>query len=331
MLAIAACQGETDRSTINPALTSSSPTDCQTVRHEIGETKICGQPHRIVVLGTHLLESLLVLGVQPVGFADYTAFRQRNYDNPSQQIPYLGDRITPPLANVGTAYSPSFEAIVKVQPDLILSHSANVSQYETLSKIAPTLLLNPNNAEKNLRAIAQIFDRSEQANRLLAETEQRMAIARRTFAPLVATHAKVLLLVASQPQEMLLGNSTSTVLCSSALEELGFQQVFPPGFDRSKPDWAVPISLETLPQLEADSVILLGHNSGEPDSMDSFENHQLAKLKQGWEKNAIAQSLKASKVGRVYFIPFYMCASLPGPIGTELYLEELEKQLLPPS
>jgi iron complex transport system substrate-binding protein len=70
MLAIAACQGETDRSTINPALTSSSPTDCQTVRHEIRETKICGQPHRIVVLGTHLLESLLVLGVQPVGFAD---------------------------------------------------------------------------------------------------------------------------------------------------------------------------------------------------------------------------------------------------------------------
>lgn len=327
ILAIIACQGRTDDSTMNSALTSKKPADCQTIQHEIGETKVCGQPHRIVVLGTHLLESLLVLGIQPSGFADYTIFHQGDYDKPSQQILYLGDRITPPLTNVGTAYNPSLEAILKVQPDLILSHSANVSQHEMLSKIAPTLLLNPVNAEKNLRAIAQIFDRSEQAEQLLAETEQHIAIARKTFAPLVATHPKVLLLVASQPQEMLLGNST--VLCSSLIKKLGFQLVFPPRFDRSNPDWAVPISLETLPQLEADSVILLGESSGELKGMDNFENHQLVKLKQRWEKNAITQSLKVSKARRVYFMPFYMCASLPGPIGTELYLNELKRQLLP--
>ena len=42
-----------------------------------------------------------------------------------------------------------------------------------------------------------------------------------------------------------------------------------------------------------------------------------------------AQSLDASQAGRVYFIPAYLCAGLPGPIGTELYLEELKEQLLP--
>ena len=53
-------------------------------------------------------------------------------------------------------------------------------------------------------------------------------------------------------------------------------------------------------------------------------------MKQAWAKNAIAQSLDASKSDRVYFIPAYLCLGLPGTIGTELYLEELERQLLPP-
>ena len=94
---------------------------------------------------------------------------------------------------------------------------------------------------------------------------------------------------------------------------------------------SAPISLETLPQLnDADLVILLGCNFSDLkqlDSMERFEGHQLSKLKQAWEKNAIAQSLDASQAGRVYFIPTYLCAGLPGPIGAELYLNELKQNV----
>ncbi|PSN77790.1 hypothetical protein C8B47_20200 [filamentous cyanobacterium CCP4] len=62
---------------------------------------------------------------------------------------------------------------------------------------------------------------------------------------------------------------------------------------------------------------------------DTFSSYQLDQLKQAWGDNAIAQSLVASQAGRVYFIPAYLCLGLPGPIGTELYLEELKQQLLP--
>lgn len=64
--------------------------------------------------------------------------------------------------------------------------------------------------------------------------------------------------------------------------------------------------------------------------MDRFEEHQLTDFEQAWEKNALAQSLNASKAGRVYFIPAYLCLGLPGPIGTELYLNELREQMLSP-
>ncbi|NEQ29430.1 MAG: hypothetical protein F6K04_00200 [Leptolyngbya sp. SIO4C5] len=93
-----------------------------------------------------------------------------------------------------------------------------------------------------------------------------------------------------------------------------------------------PISIETLPQMnEADSVIMLGSNFDPPKHItgdDQFETAQLADIKASWEESAIAQSLDASQAGRVYFIPAYLCLGLPGAIGTELYLEELQEKLL---
>ncbi|NEQ86603.1 MAG: iron-siderophore ABC transporter substrate-binding protein, partial [Moorea sp. SIO2I5] len=106
--------------------------------YQMGETKVCGQPQRIVALGPYLLEHLLALEIQPVAYADHIAFHQGEYDNPSKQIPYLGSYIKEPIANVGLAYTPSVEAILKVKPDLILSLSDNKDQYQTFSQFAPT-------------------------------------------------------------------------------------------------------------------------------------------------------------------------------------------------
>ncbi|MGP1387538.1 MAG: iron-siderophore ABC transporter substrate-binding protein [Thainema sp.] len=330
-VAIASCR--TTGTAIHTTSQSSPSTNCRTIEHAVGDTEICGQPQKIVVLGPYVLEPLLALGVQPAAFADHMSVHQDEYDNPSQQIPYLGDRITQPLDNPGLAYSPSIEAILNVQPDLILGlESNNAEQYDTLAQIAPTLLFDHAEPEENLRIIAQAVNRTEQAEQLLTETEQNIAAARKAFAPLVASHPKMLLLSSSDLQEVYIGNSTYG-LCSSLLEDLGFQLVMPSEFDDTESDLRVPVSIETLPQLnDADSIILLGSNFSELKQLNGtreFEDHQLANLKQAWEGNAIAQSLDASKAGRVYFIPAYLCLGLPGPTGTELYLNELQNQLNP--
>lgn len=312
---------------------SSISTNCRVIRHEMGETKICGQPRRIVALSPAILELLLALDVQPIGFADHAVFHLGDYTNPGQQIPYLGRQITQPIANVGTAFNPSLEAMLKLQPDLILVMGIyGTAYYKIFSRTAPTLVLNHVNVEGSLRAIAQAVNRSEQAEQLLMETEQQIVEVQKTFAPLVATHPQVLLLASSELPELRLESSAGA--CSSRLKKLGFQQVLPTEMQNVNPRASVPISLETLPQLNnADLIILLGTNFTEfqqSGSSDSFEDHQLSNLKQTWKKNAIAQALDASKNGRVYFIPAYLCRGLPGPIGTELYLNELKKQLLSP-
>ncbi|MEO0536308.1 MAG: iron-siderophore ABC transporter substrate-binding protein [Cyanobacteria bacterium P01_A01_bin.123] len=335
-VAIAACNAKTlsTNSDQSPASQLSvAPTDCRTIEHEAGETEVCGQPQRIVVLGPYVLEPLLALDVQPTGYADYMAFQQGDYTDPSQQIPYLGDSVAQPLANVGLARQPSIEAIIKVQPDLILAAEFNTNEYEILSKIAPTLLLDYDDPEQILRTIARTVNRTEKAEQLLTQTQQQIEETQEAFASLTATYPKVTLLFSSNLRDTRIAtNSDSTGLCSSLIKELGFQLVFPPGLNNDDSSPSVPISLESLPQLnDADIVILLGINSSnfeQLNGMDRFEDHQLSNLKQAWETNAIAQSLDASKAERVYFIPTYLCAGLPGPIGTELYLEELKEKLL---
>lgn len=94
------------------------------------------------------------------------------------------------------------------------------------------------------------------------------------------------------------------------------------------------ISVETLPQLdkEADLIFMFGSSFSQAKKLrgpDDFEAQQMSALREAWQKNKIAQSLDASKTGRVHFMPYALCAGLPGAIGTGLYLEELKEQLLP--
>jgi iron complex transport system substrate-binding protein len=323
---ITACQGQVNPSSVGSTSNSSSSNECRNFEHEMGTTKVCGQPQRIVVLGPYYLDPLLSLGVQPIAYGDHDGLHQGDYDRPSQQIPYLGDRITQPIANVGQNHNPSIEAMVEVKPDLIIgSGGINAQQYETFSRIAPTLLLTWNETETNLRTIAKAVNRSQQAERVWQEHQRRIAATRKKLAPLAAKYPKVLVIDSEQLQYMELVDSS--VHCGSILEKLGFKLVLPPGWVESNFERA--ISLEILPQLnEAELIILLSDSSQESDGSNNSKQSKLPEIKQVWSKNALAQSLDASKAGRVYSLPSYLCFGFHGAIGTQLYLEELEKQFL---
>ncbi len=330
ILTIAACAGKFEQSI------RSTPTanraNCQQIEHTAGTTQVCEGAKRIVVLGPYLLEPLLALDLQPVAFADYAALHRGEYTKPSQQIPYLGARIAGSISNVGMAGTPSIEAIVKAKPDLILGLDiTNTQHYQTLSKIAPTLMLKWGDSNGNLQTIAKAVDRTERAADLLRETKQQIATARQAFAPLVATAPKLLMLISPDLREVGLVTKIHD-RCSSLPQDLGFQLVYPQQAGQAPPASFAPISIETFPELDAaDAIVLLGHNFRNVSASTlatGFEAYQLTKLQQAWKNNPIARSLKASKAGKVYFMPSYQCLALPGPIGTQLYLEEFKKQLL---
>ncbi|MEA5620084.1 iron-siderophore ABC transporter substrate-binding protein [Cronbergia sp. UHCC 0137] len=313
--------------------TPTPPGDCQTVRHLGGKTQICGQPQRIVVLNPKMLDILLSLDVQPIGYAEIFTNRHGDFDQPSQQIPYLGDRITQPIANLGMSSKPSLETIIRLKPDLILGDiRGNQQQYTQLSRIAPTLLFEYVGRDKwqdSLQAIAQVLGRSNQAKKIIAAHRQQIATTRQALASVVKAYPKVLM-VSSQQLNSSINLVTPLDFCGSLLEDIGFKLAT---VSHSEPkNITQPISVEILPQLNADLIIVQGHNIvelGRIKNTNSFAETQLQSVKNSWKTNTLAQSLTASRNNRVYFIPTYICLGLPSPSGTQITLQSLQDQLSP--
>jgi iron complex transport system substrate-binding protein len=86
-----------------------------------------GPVPRLVVLDWGLVETLLALGVTPVGVSEIDAY------NDSVVTP----RVPATVPDVGLRLAPSLELLQQLAPDLILINSSQESQREMLERIAP--------------------------------------------------------------------------------------------------------------------------------------------------------------------------------------------------
>ena len=137
----------------------------RTVEHAMGSTEIPERPERVVVLDTGELDSVLSLGVTPVG-AVTTAVSDGF-------LSYLADDAAG-IEVVGTISEPDLEAIAAAEPDLILSNRTRHEDiYEQLSQIAPTVFADRVGAvwKDNLRLDAEALGLEDEADELIAAYE----------------------------------------------------------------------------------------------------------------------------------------------------------------
>jgi iron complex transport system substrate-binding protein len=299
---------------------------CRVVQHEMGETKICGQPQRVAALSPHILDSMLALGAQPAAYAEIVALNLEKFDNPSEQIPYLGDRVTTQPVNVGTRENPSLEKLLVVQPDLILGESwSGQDQYQLLNQIAPTLMFSDMKGNEqawtyDIEAIAKALGRERQAEQLLAEHAQQVAEVRSQLQPVVAAYPNVLLLAVNT-----LMNDVAIAADSTAgrlLEEIGFHLVFPKAVQAGEKRW-LQTSLEVLPTLDADIVMVIAWDFSNP-------YNPREQLEAKWNETPLLQTISAAKAGRLFFVDYQLWGSVTrGPITDQLILKKLSEFLLP--
>lgn len=158
LLALTACGS-------SGASEDSGPT--RTVKHAMGETKVPMTPKRVVVLDTDKLDSMVSLGMAPVGAAQASQ---------SQKWPaYLGSALSATKA-VGTTQAPNLEAIIALKPDLILgSKFRQEPLYDKLSKIAPTVFTDRVGItwKENFLLDAEALGKKEQAQQLMSAYESR--------------------------------------------------------------------------------------------------------------------------------------------------------------
>ena len=317
-LVVAACGNNpkvSNRDTA-PAKMNSS---CQVVQHKLGETQICEQPQRIIALDPHVLDLMLSLGVQPAGYAEVNYLASKNSGEIIKQIPYLGSYVTSNPISVGTREQPSLEAILRLEPDLILRDWPNSSLYAKLSKIAPTLFFR-NEPDKyqwqqGLLTLGQVLEREQRARQVIEEHNQRIATARSELRSLTRDSEVLLLSMSGSERIEVFADET---FAGALLQDLGFKLVTPEGLQASSSE--IPISLETLPQLNADRIIVMA--SGQSN---------VEKIEKVWQQNPILRSQPAFQAGQVYFVDYQLWSRIRGPIATKLIIKQIRSLFLEPN
>lgn len=140
---------------------------------KFGTVDIKKQPERVVALGWGDAETVLSLGVEPIGASDWVGFGGNGTG------PWLDGSYHASPTIIGTT-EPDYELIASLKPDLILDvkSSGDEQRYQRLSEIATTVGI-PEGADRyktssedQLRIIAEALNKVDEGEALLSKVNE---------------------------------------------------------------------------------------------------------------------------------------------------------------
>jgi len=273
--------------------------DTRTFEHALGTTEIPVKPERVITLNDTLMAHLLEVGFEPVGSCgtEGDRFRTEGFD-------------TSGIEHVGILNEPNLEAVARLEPDLVIGFALSEDAYDGLSKIAPTVLVEPPGPKDTLFG----FDRKIlDAAGLLEDYEAEVARYERrrdALRPRFETLADVLSVnvisggYAEGTFAVQGSDQFSWLPWAVALEELGLRPA-------KALDTFAEVSVERLPEWDAD-VLFVQLGPGERrEVLDS----------------ALMRSLNAYRKGQVYEVPIETWTS-PRVGALISVLDDLKEYLL---
>ena len=152
-----------------------------TIEHRYGSTTVEEPPERIVVAGLREQDALLALGVVPVATTEWYG------EHPGAIFPWaeeaLGDAPRPEVLDFTDGLE--FEKIAGQRPDLIIAVYSGLTkkEYETLSKIAPTIAQPPGQVDwgsswqDEILTVGRAVGKPEEAEKLRDEAAAQLEAA----------------------------------------------------------------------------------------------------------------------------------------------------------
>ncbi|WP_020617274.1 ABC transporter substrate-binding protein [Paenibacillus daejeonensis] len=235
-----AAENETPAS--EPEKTADYP---KTFTHVMGETVLDETPTRI--FAPYVEDALLTLGVTPVlkwSLGDYV---QEYLETELQDVPPVDY----------SSGGPSLEAVLEANPDLIFLYSTGMAadgRYEQLSKIAPTYVYEDSAGDwqGTLRKLGELLDKNELAEEKIAAYEELLAGAKTKLAAVAEDKTFAVVRVRAQDYVLMDGVNFSG---KTLFDEL---QLTPhPMVKETAWETFLPISLEKLPDLDADYIFYM--------------------------------------------------------------------------
>ncbi|MGH8918806.1 MAG: ABC transporter substrate-binding protein, partial [Actinomycetes bacterium] len=247
-----------------------------------------------VVLDTGELDSVLALGVTPVG-----AVRA---DAVSGLQPYLADRAED-VTMVGTNIEPNLEAIASLRPDLILSNKVrHEALYDKFSGIAPTVFAEKVGVawKENFRLAGDALGKRAEADQILADYEQKAKQVGRQFGDPGALQVSMLRFT---PTNIRLYGQASFI--GTILRDAGFARPRSQQVDKT----FIEISPEQVVQADGDLLFYAELGNAEQDKVTG---------------GPLWPRLRAVSDGRAHEVPDDLWYLGIGPIAADLVLDDLK-------
>lgn len=258
----------------------------------------------IVAASFEAMEDSVALGIKPVGVLEVGG-----------KIPeYLNELEGATL--VGNKRAPSAEAILALDPDAIIGTSKWGEDVMTqMNKLATTLPYSHISAnwKDNLLALAELTNKTAEAEKLIADYEQKVADTKEEIANSDISEKSVLMI---RVRGGLMYVYPENVYFNPILyQDLGLKV---PDVV-AKAEAQAEISLETLSEVDPDSIFL---------QFEETENADAPKALEELQNNAIFNSLKASKNGEVYVNTIAPLAEGGTAWSKTRFLDVVEENLL---
>ncbi|HTG68096.1 MAG TPA: AraC family transcriptional regulator [Candidatus Udaeobacter sp.] len=300
--AVAQPTAEGESSSVKSAGEAAESSYPRTIKHLKGDLVLEQKPEKIVVLDYQYIDQMLVLGELPVGSvittSDTTEFPE-----------YLADKLAD-VKVLGTKDEPNLEAIVDTAPDLIICTEFQDKVYDQLVKIAPTLMLDRNEDWRTtLLTVGQIVDKEQEAQKVLDEYDAKITNLKTELAAKLKGETVALI----RPRDKMIRLHTTSHRTAEILYgDLGLAA---PKMAVDKDNTSTSISLEVLPELNADHIFVLKDDSN-------------TELTDEFQKTSIWKGMSAVKANQVYTVNTTMWIGYYGPIAINLVVDEIAKALM---
>ncbi|MCY7916598.1 ABC transporter substrate-binding protein [Bacillus vallismortis] len=283
------------------------------VTHDLGKTNVPEHPKRVVVLELGFIDTLLDLGITPVGVAD---------DNKAKQL--INEEVLKNIegyTSVGTRSQPSMEKIASLKPDLIIADTTRHKKiYDQLKKIAPTIALDNLNADYQdtidvSLTIAKAVGKEKEMEKKLTVHEEKLNETKREIS-------------AKGETVLLIGNTNDTIMArdenfftSRLLTQVGYQYAISTSDNNESSNGGdsvnMKMTLEQLLKTDPDVIILM---TGKTDDIDADGKRPI-------EKNVLWKKLKAVKNGHVYHVDRAVWSLRRSVDGADAILDELQQEM----
>ncbi|MDB2074337.1 ABC transporter substrate-binding protein [Clostridium paraputrificum] len=274
-----------------------------TVTDVRGEVEIPANPERIVDLSGNS-DILSILGYKVVGTANSDAYDYTKFPT------YLEETLKgAEILGYSMQDTMDVEAVMNLNPDLIVISTVQEKMYDQLSEIAPTVMiqLEALNWKDDVKAFAKVFNKEDVANKWLADYEAKAKKAGDKIKAEYSENTTYLSFLASGGQFFIFdGAGFGSVL----YEDMGLAK--PEGMPEQS-DISLPVvTYEGLASIKSDYIFLIST----PEDLKQLES------------NAIWNSLPAVKEGKVVVLessPYFNQGY--SSIGRQLLVDEIGEML----